>query len=261
MESSPELIVDLYDKKHPKYKKTLKNQSSPLFAKLPVETRREIIRLAVIADEYKRRYTKMPIRPQQVFRNSNKFHRMALAEEVLPHNWVAYDDAEHDELVEYWFDGSFKPAKEMLVAVALSRTCRALYHDLEHWGLFYSANTFEFNNVHSAALYLAAITPRRRAFIKDIHIKQNLLAEGGCGSPMTKDDYLLLSESPLGHRKLRCTVKIQLGGFSAQDKTGRMRHIINSLQAVKNNRITAPAFEVNLGTIGKRNEPPVRELV
>ncbi|KAI1771695.1 hypothetical protein F4818DRAFT_445026 [Hypoxylon cercidicola] len=53
---------------------------------------------------------------------------------------------------------------------SLSRTCRAIYAELESLGPFYKLNRFEFGSASDLHVYLAAITPRRRQAIRYIDL-------------------------------------------------------------------------------------------
>ncbi|KAI8964705.1 hypothetical protein F5Y11DRAFT_345158 [Daldinia sp. FL1419] len=138
-------LINLDDEKHPYAYITRMNQGSCLFKKLPLEIRLAIYEYAVAIDK--------PVRPKQKAPRSNKF---------------IWGDYLNDHFSYLSMD--LINVEEPLAIISLSRTCRAIYQELEDHPVFYRVNEFEFRLAKDIHAFLAAIVPKRLEMIRTIRL-------------------------------------------------------------------------------------------
>ncbi|KAI1475769.1 hypothetical protein F4774DRAFT_271448 [Daldinia eschscholtzii] len=136
-------IVDLSDKQHPKYGLTRLNESSK-FLSIAREVRLMIYEYAVYINE--------EIEPIQVEPCSNQF----VFKRYLP-------------------DPPYTLREKQPTVASLTRVCRAIYAEFEHFQPFYKIHTFSFTEMVRLRIYIAAITPSRRQAIRRISYKPSEL--------------------------------------------------------------------------------------
>ncbi|KAK8138958.1 hypothetical protein PG984_002338 [Apiospora sp. TS-2023a] len=129
-------VIAALDAPHPKQNVTQRNSGASPLLKLPLEARLMIYEFAVEVDK--------PISPIQLGDGSNKFH---------------WDGRWH-----------LSSPPSCLTVTELARTCRMVYHDLEAKPVFYRTNSFQFTEIRYLHSFLAAITPARRASIRQIEV-------------------------------------------------------------------------------------------
>ncbi|KAI1472348.1 uncharacterized protein F4812DRAFT_454165 [Daldinia caldariorum] len=129
-------IVDLNDKQHPNYALTRRNNSSK-FLSIALEVRLMIYEYAV--------YIKEEISPIQLESRSNQF------------------------IFQKYISKPPYVSREPQPTVALlTRVCRTIYAEFEHFQPFYNVHTFSFMELDKLRTYIAAITPSRRRSIRRI---------------------------------------------------------------------------------------------
>ncbi|ETS81304.1 hypothetical protein PFICI_06306 [Pestalotiopsis fici W106-1] len=127
-------LQDVEDPSHPNVATTRQNAEAPFFRLLPIEIRLKIYEYALSEVE--------PIHVQQIAARSNKFAHQP---------------------------GSIATRREMFVS-RLTRVSRQIYLDLNFNPVFYRVNKFEFDEPCVLLQFLAALTPTRRALIRDIKL-------------------------------------------------------------------------------------------
>ncbi|OTA55233.1 hypothetical protein K449DRAFT_400153 [Hypoxylon sp. EC38] len=165
----PSSIVKVPQADHPLYAQFVRNTSNT-FISLPIEIRLIIYEYAVAINKN--------ITVHHVTRRSNKF---LWGEKQL--------DTRSSSKI--WSNSEQQP----LAVLSLSQTCRQFYMDLEHNPVFYRVNTFQFTwpradtstlprisawqeeSLAELSEFLAAITPKRRAMIRYVHVAYDFNGE------------------------------------------------------------------------------------
>ncbi|KAH9904167.1 hypothetical protein F4778DRAFT_780847 [Xylariomycetidae sp. FL2044] len=124
------------------------NQQAPLFKKLPYEVRLMIYEFALTEDE--------PIWPSQVAETSNKF------DSCNEFAWKRYS-----QLGRIYNN---ERSVRKLQGTNLERVCRQIRDDLVVTPVFYRVNRFNFYCRAQQHLFLAALTPKKRAMIQQINL-------------------------------------------------------------------------------------------
>ncbi|KAF7538920.1 hypothetical protein G7054_g2523 [Neopestalotiopsis clavispora] len=133
------LLLGTGDPSHPNFSTTKQNGEALFFRLLPIELRVQVYEYALSEDQ--------PIRVNQVANRSNKF--------------VAYYAAD---------SGNERKRRPMFVS-SLTRVSRHIYLELKKHPVFYRVNEFKFDYWQfekDSLCFLAAITPERRALIRNI---------------------------------------------------------------------------------------------
>jgi hypothetical protein len=133
------LLLGTGDPSHPNFSTTKQNGEALFFRLLPIELRVQVYEYALSEDQ--------PIRVKQVAKRSNKF--------------VAYYDTD---------SGNERKRRPMFVS-SLTRVSRHIYFELKKHPVFYRVNEFKFGYWEfekDSLCFLAAITPERRALIRNI---------------------------------------------------------------------------------------------
>ncbi|OTA76094.1 hypothetical protein M434DRAFT_38928 [Hypoxylon sp. CO27-5] len=168
----PSSIVKVPQADHPLYAQFMRNTSNP-FISLPIEVRLIIYEYAVAINK--------KITVHHVTRRSNKF---LWGEKQL-------DTRSSSSSSKIWSNSEQQP----LAVLSLSQTCRQFYMDLENNPVFYRVNTFQFTwpradtstlphifawqeeSLAELSEFLAAITPKRRAMIRYVHVAYDFNGE------------------------------------------------------------------------------------
>ncbi|KAI1803775.1 hypothetical protein F4811DRAFT_562301 [Daldinia bambusicola] len=169
-------IIDLNDKQHPNYALTGQNSSSK-FLSIAREVRLMIYEYAV--------YIKEEIQPLQLKSRSNQF-----------------------KLQTFVRDRAYTSREPQPTAASLTRVCRTIYAELEHFQPFYKVHTFLFMDLDTLHTYIAAITPSRRRAIRRItyepydwfgghYLASDGLFEGDRRCPVHKGTLIMLSQTGL----------------------------------------------------------------
>ncbi|ORY59967.1 uncharacterized protein BCR38DRAFT_497437 [Pseudomassariella vexata] len=126
--------------------------SASLLLNIPIEVRFNIYEFALAEAK--------PIEPRQVCRRSNKF--------VWGNHDCNYsDNFKHSDPLD--FSRVLSSTEEKCLTITqLSQTCRTVYQELEGTPFFYRVNEFHFAEPYQLHVFLVAITPSRRAMIRNI---------------------------------------------------------------------------------------------
>ncbi|KAH8671196.1 hypothetical protein BX600DRAFT_537493 [Xylariales sp. PMI_506] len=155
-------ITGLDDLSHPQIWQTRQNVNNALFLRIPLEVRDSIYKLVAKVDE--------AIAPMQLDKHSNQFEAVPWSDRRA-HSWKSAHSANRP----------FKPSSPLpppFTTTLLSRTCRQIYHELQAVPVFYRENSFKFCDMQKLHVFLAALTPARRASLRTIILAHHSYTTG-----------------------------------------------------------------------------------